>query len=369
MPATFPSIQPSGTTIRLMPDAEKTLFATVAIDQPVDHTYSYRVPPSLVRQIRAGSRVTVPLGRGNRLTPATVLSLSETPPQAALSAAKTENAADPLDQSSLFVPVEAGGGPVIAPDHSGLKMLADVQADFIPIPRDLLDLGQWISSYYCAPIGATLASMVPAAVKRATRIPALLKIALADTVTPLAQQIAAAKLSSKAQARFAAIHAILLPGPQDEAALLAQAQMSRPTLRLFADLHLITITREIKLPEHPPVGADLPNLAAQADMALTADQEAAMSALTPLLAKNEFAVRLLHGVTGSGKTEIYIRAIEQVVAANKRAIVLVPEISLTPQAVKRFTARFPRVAVLHSGLKDSEPPSTLACDRHWLGRR
>ncbi len=70
-------------------------------------------------------------------------------------------------------------------------------------------------------------------------------------------------------------------------------------------------------------------------------------------------MRLLHGVTGSGKTELYIRAIEKVVAAGKRAIVLVPEISLTPQTVRRFTARFSRVAILHSGLKDSER------HQHW----
>ncbi len=64
-------------------------------------------------------------------------------------------------------------------------------------------------------------------------------------------------------------------------------------------------------------------------------------------------VNLLLGVTGSGKTEIYLRCIEQVVS-RQQAIVLVPEIALTPQTVRRFTARFPRVAVLHSGLTATE---------------
>jgi primosomal protein N' (replication factor Y) len=73
----------------------------------------------------------------------------------------------------------------------------------------------------------------------------------------------------------------------------------------------------------------------------------------------QFSVNLLWGVTGSGKTEVYLQCIREVVKAGRQAIVLVPEIALTPQTVKRFVARFPRVAVLHSGLTDGER------HRHW----
>ena len=72
-----------------------------------------------------------------------------------------------------------------------------------------------------------------------------------------------------------------------------------------------------------------------------------------------FATFLLHGVTGSGKTEVYLSAIERVVARGREAIVLVPEISLTPQTIRRFRRRFARVAVLHSHLSDAER------HRHW----
>ena len=72
-----------------------------------------------------------------------------------------------------------------------------------------------------------------------------------------------------------------------------------------------------------------------------------------------FAPFLIHGVTGSGKTEVYLTAIEQVVARGREAIVLVPEISLTPQTIRRFRRRFGRVAVLHSHLSDAER------HRHW----
>ncbi|MDR3634414.1 MAG: primosomal protein N', partial [Isosphaeraceae bacterium] len=72
-----------------------------------------------------------------------------------------------------------------------------------------------------------------------------------------------------------------------------------------------------------------------------------------------FATFLIHGVTGSGKTEVYLSAIERVVALGREAIVLVPEISLTPQTIRRFRRRFPKVAVLHSHLSDAER------HRHW----
>ena len=81
--------------------------------------------------------------------------------------------------------------------------------------------------------------------------------------------------------------------------------------------------------------------------------------LVPAVEADAFAAFLLHGVTGSGKTEVYLSAIEQVVAQGSEAIVLVPEISLTPQTIRRFRGRFERVAVLHSHLSDAER------HRHW----
>ncbi|HZS37879.1 MAG TPA: primosomal protein N' [Polyangia bacterium] len=88
---------------------------------------------------------------------------------------------------------------------------------------------------------------------------------------------------------------------------------------------------------------------------LTSAQAAALAAIEPALAAGAYAPFLLHGVTGSGKTEVYLRAIATALAAGKRALVLVPEISLTPQLAARFRGRFgDAVAVLHSALSDAE---------------
>jgi len=88
---------------------------------------------------------------------------------------------------------------------------------------------------------------------------------------------------------------------------------------------------------------------------LTPDQQAVWDVIKAQILKPKSQVFLLHGVTGSGKTEIYLRAVAEVLAQGRRAIILVPEISLTPQTVARFAARFPgRVAVLHSALTAGE---------------
>ena len=87
---------------------------------------------------------------------------------------------------------------------------------------------------------------------------------------------------------------------------------------------------------------------------LTSEQTATLEAVSSAIEANSFAPFLIHGVTGSGKTEVYLAAIEKVVAQNREAIALVPEISLTPQTIKRFSDRFGKVAVLHSHLSDAD---------------
>jgi primosomal protein N' (replication factor Y) (superfamily II helicase) len=92
---------------------------------------------------------------------------------------------------------------------------------------------------------------------------------------------------------------------------------------------------------------------------LTPGQEAAVAPLRRAIAERRHLRLLLHGVTGSGKTEVYLAAIAAALASGRRALVLVPEISLTPQTIRRFAARFPgRVALLHSALTDAERAAT-----------
>jgi primosomal protein N' (replication factor Y) len=326
-----------------------SLFAMVAVDQPVDRTYTYEVPEEMARDAKAGARVMVPLGRGNRLVAGTILSLSNEAPKLE---GVEENVPAVAEETLLFE--GDGSGAKVA--ETGLKAVAEVLTHVLPLPSDLLRLAEWISSYYCAPIGMTLATMVPAAVKRGTRLPANLMIRLARPEVSAEEQLKGVKVSPKSKKIFEKIHFFLSDAPEGKAEheVMAHAEIARAVIKRLLSLKLIVAERVVKLPEATPVGANSEFRIQNSELILSADQQVAAEHIDGVLEEGGFAVRLIHGVTGSGKTELYIRAIEKVVAAGKRAIVLVPEISLTPQAVRRFTARFPRVAVLHSGLKDSE---------------
>ncbi len=89
-------------------------------------------------------------------------------------------------------------------------------------------------------------------------------------------------------------------------------------------------------------------------LVLNPDQERALRTILDAMNSRRHQTILIHGVTGSGKTEVYIQAIQEAIHFGRQAIVLVPEISLTPQTVERFRQRFGAVAVLHSHLSDAE---------------
>jgi primosomal protein N' (replication factor Y) len=164
---------------------------------------------------------------------------------------------------------------------------------------------------------------------------------------------------TKAKKRRAILARLLQiePGQAIELATLAgEAGSTPPTVRKMAGLGVIAIKAELDpgwmeeaseyrlpSPEGPVV---IPEL--------NEDQQKVFDDVKPRVIDGGFSVNLLFGVTGSGKTEVYLRCIKEVVERGRQAIVLVPEIALTPQTVRRFTQRFPRVAVLHSGLTQSQ---------------
>jgi len=123
------------------------------------------------------------------------------------------------------------------------------------------------------------------------------------------------------------------------------------TVKTLIEKGLITI-QHIEVIRQP---IDYQSIRASSPLKLTAAQERALSAIKESLGQNKSSVSLLHGVTGSGKTEVYLQALAETVKLGKRGIVLVPEISLTPQTIERFAGRFPhKVAVIHSRLSLGE---------------
>jgi len=216
-------------------------------------------------------------------------------------------------------------------------------------PRPLLDseslaLLRWAAAYYHHPPGEVFGAALPAPLRHGESAagggPKCWRLTAAGkAVVP--DQLARAP-------RQAALLGLLLRhggGPLEAARIDAEFSAWREPMRRLVEKGWVTVEQRACLPDSANDGAPPPILGPA--------QREAVAAVTAAL--DRFGGFLLDGVTGSGKTEVYLQAIARVLAAGRQVLVLVPEIGLTPQLVDRFRRRFPvPVAVLHSGLSDGE---------------
>ena len=295
-------------------DPEDLVCAQVVFNRPLDSAFDYLIPDEFRGQIQAGQRVRVPFGRGDSLL------------------------------TGFCVGV---GSPQ---RREGLKRVYEL-VDRVPLlTPNMLRLTRWIADRYLCAWGQVLETVVPAGVKNqaGTREVLFLRINA---------EVVEANREAKLPAKQAAVLEILRKSPKpltlEEAARLAACGMSPITS--LRRKRFVEAYSERTVPSVP----DLPPQNSTEDLKLNADQQQVLDQILVSLRESKYQTFLLHGVTGSGKTEVYIRAIREVVSYGKQAIVLVPEISLTPQTIRRFRSRFPSVAVLHSHLSDAER------HRHW----
>ena len=318
-------------------------FAGIVVNRPIDQVLSYRVNTALSQTIMPGQRVRVPLGRGDRLTTGYCVSVDVTPPEGL--------------------------------DPSRLKDVVNVLDPVPLIDAKMLALTRWISEYYLCSWGQALDTVVPAGVRNqaGTRIATVLIVA-EETRKALKDESRKPKLSPKQAAALEVLCHAEEPLTLSEVCRLARCA-SAPVMALRRQGLVHSVRRRLSSDRKPaasrtdndqePGDATAGTTGGPADpvappgLVLTGHQESALAVLLPAIEAGAFAPFLIHGVTGSGKTEIYLKAIEAVVARGREAIVLVPEISLTPQTIRRFRRRFARVAVLHSHMSDVER------HRHW----
>jgi len=155
----------------------------------------------------------------------------------------------------------------------------------------------------------------------------------------------------KRAARQAVLLELLINSGTQTAAAVRKAGGTSGAIKALLNKGLIAV-RSIEVKRQP---IDYSNIKQTSPLSLTTDQQKALDAVKEILAQNKAETFLLYGVTGSGKTEIYLQALTEAIRLGKQGIVLVPEISLTPQTIERFAARFPyRVAVIHSRLSLGE---------------
>jgi primosomal protein N' (replication factor Y) len=214
-----------------------------------------------------------------------------------------------------------------------------------------MELARWISRYYVCPLGQVLAAMVPRGVKRGAGVKTERVVFLAegggDTVEPLRgkkqRQIVEYLRGKEA---FSSETAVELHN------LLKSVGCTHAPLKRLAENQIVRIAQRTILRSLPAIPRGM-SLKTEA-VVLNEDQRKALEHIRGRIDSGEFGVTLLYGVTDSGKTELYIRAVERCLHRGKAAIVLLPEIALTAQTVQRFSDRFERIAVMHSGLSGAQ---------------
>ena len=292
------------------------MIARVITDIALDREFDYLIPAALESSIRPGSAVDVPFGNTTR--------------------------------NGYVLEIAANSRY----DAAKLKELSGLSARRASIPEKLITLGKWIAEYYCATQEHAIRTLLPAAV-RSGKVKALVsrvfyipdqkaaeKYILDNAdAKRVVKRIEVLKLMFKLrEGTLTEIsgHPEYSPGAFDALRKAGIITFREETLRrdIFGETEL--------LPDKP-----LPP---------TADQQKALAMVNDIMDKRvPQHVLVLHGVTNSGKTEVYLQSIANAIARGKSAIVLVPEISLTPQTVRRFRARFGnQLCVLHSRLSDGE---------------
>lgn len=288
-------------------------YYEVAVPSPLRRLFHYLPPPGHGHRIAPGSRVRVPFG----------------------------------SRRMVGLVTRAGSGDI--PGERTLRAIDQVVDDEPLVPAELLALACWAADYYQHPPGEALASILPSLLKRGDPCPEARawqwQLSVRGRGLP-------ADAFPRAPRRRQLVE-LLRDAPQAAAALQA-AGISMAIVRALEERGLI---------ERRLIRADFTArgpLLAERPPEPHADQQQALAALE----LDRYQTYLLYGDTGTGKTEIYLRAIERVLRLGRQALVLVPEIALTPQTLARFEARFGcPVAVLHSGLGEVERART------WMAAR
>jgi len=286
------------------------MYAQIALPIPLDELFDYQIPTTLLPQLKIGCRVKVPFGHQQQV--GFCVNIQEV---SQVAAEKVKEILSILDPE-----------PVVT-----LQMLS---------------FSQWWAKYYHCSLGEALETTVPYCTTIQRRKNILIAIQPGYDIT---YEINALRAKSPSQAQILELLQDS-QAPLERSQIRSKLKISLAPFKLLESKGFIKTIYEEKVPD---LFAHLPTETTP-KVELTPAQQNAFQEIQKAIELEKFKVFLLFGVTGSGKTEIYLRTIELIVQQKKEAIVLVPEIALTPQTVIRFKQRFPNVAVLHSELSNAQ---------------
>ena len=327
----------------------------VAVPVPQLDALTYSVP-DVFPDPEPGARVLVPVGK--RLLTGVVVSDSEQrlADSGSRLATNTGNSESLSGSANRKTPIAnrqqpnakheqpiANRQPPTA-NRATIKPIIDILDPTPFLPADVVALAKWVAEYYACGIGEAIATAMPprSAAHRTVRVASL--TAQGQEPEPLA-----VKLGARQQEAVS-----ILRGAPDgvDTSELADRGITSATINRLASLGLVTVSRRT-VDRDPFVQATTP--ASRQPVVLTEEQGTAFERLSMLAAERAFRTVLLHGVTGSGKTELYLRLAESVQRHGRCVLMLVPEIALTPAVAGVFRSTFgDRVAIQHSGLSDGE---------------
>ncbi|MCX7818446.1 MAG: primosomal protein N' [Kiritimatiellae bacterium] len=292
-------------------DGPMPRIAKVVVRLPLNRVFDYTIPDELAPLAVPGTPVVVPFGRSRR--PGYIVEIT--------------------DHS----------------DRTDLKPILQIAGRQALIREPVMRLARWMADYYLAPLEAAVHTVLPAPVRHGGARELARRRVVLEHWPPPEQE---ARLQRRAPRQFAVLSALRSAHGEQWLANLARAiQGAAAAVRALAAAGWVRV--ETATRRRAPAHED--RTVRTAPLPLMPQQVAALETIRRAIDTRRPPVVLLFGVTGSGKTEVYLQAMDHALRNDRGAIVLVPEISLTPQTVERFRARFgDTIAVLHSHLSDGE---------------
>lgn len=287
-------------------------YASVALDLSINQLLDYGIPDTLIPAVQPGVRVEVPV-RGHT-------------------------------RAGYVYDVKA------TTPYPQVKAISRILSDGAIITEDLFRLAQWMGRYYCAPIRQVFKLMLPSIVRQEGKHKEQLFVMRGKTKEQLQELCGKIRNKHPAQADVLDVMLLVKKGIL-LTELLERTGGTRSPVDTLAKQGALIIDI-VRVDRSPLVNEEYIKTKHKQ---LNEEQAVTLEKITNALKKNTFETHLIYGITGSGKTEVYLQAIEVALSQNKGVIMLVPEISLTAQTIERFRSRFEGlIAVLHHRLSQGE---------------
>lgn len=292
-------------------------IAQIVYDIALDKSFDYLIPSHLQDDVQKGSIVKAPFG----------------------------------ERTLIGVVVEVTNKTSLKP--SQLKEIGEVLPERLFIETHLFELALWMSKYYVCPLGRVFRAIYPNYLRKTRRNKETLLVSLAQNREEIIRYTDSLGTRAKRQAAVLRYMIAQKNVYTDMTAVTEATESDKSVIERLVEKKFLELHTEDDIMEKEGRQRRYTYVEPVETLQLNEHQASALSDIVQAIESDSFAPIVLHGVTGSGKTEVYLRSIKEVLRNGKQAIMLIPEISLTPQTEERFRKRFGnQVAVFHSRLSD-----------------